>query len=283
MMSTSSRISIIMTLLGVLACACGSLAQEPPTPTPSEIQVPVPNAPSRRVTAPCIQPEPMVRMQDYTGPLKKTVGFFTGPLERKSVHPPDYKPGTVLCSLKVKDKFWLFVRDSFDPGTFLVAGFNAGISQAQNQDPSFGQGMAGYGKRFGASFADEASFRFFKDFAYPSIFREDPRYYRVLHASGGKRFLEAIGHTVVAHHDNNKHMFNYSEWLGTISAVSLSNMYHPGNQHGFASSARAVGYSVLSDMGFDLLREFWPEISHTFNLPFRQEPAIEIDTNPAIK
>jgi hypothetical protein len=231
-----------------------------------------------------MQRQPTVRLQDYEGPLKKTVGLFTGQLERKSVHPPHYKPGVVLCSLELKDKFFLFVRGSFDPGTFLNSGFNAGLNQAENQDPTFGQGAAGYGKRFSASFADQASFRFFKDFAYPSIFYEDPRYYRLIHGSGGKRFLHAIEHAFVAHRDNGNRMFNFSEWLGTASAVSLSNMYHPGNQRGFLPSARGVSYSVLSDMGFDVLREFWPEISHKFKLPFRDEPATEnIDSNPAIK
>jgi hypothetical protein len=26
---------------------------------------------------------------------------------------------------------------------------------------------------------------------------------------------------------------------------------------------------VLQDMGFDVLREFWPELARKFNLPFR--------------
>jgi hypothetical protein len=235
-------------------------------------------------TGPCVEPEPMVRLGDYNGPLKKTVGLFTQQLERKSVHPPHYKPGAVLCSLELKDKFLLFVRDSYDPVIFLNSGFNAGLDQADNEDPSFGQGMAGYGKRFAADYADQASFRFFKDFMYPAIFDEDPRYYRMAHGNGGKRFLHAIEHAFVAHRDNGNRMFNISEWLGTASAVSLGNMYHPGNQRGFVPSASGVGYDVLSDMGFDVLREFWPEISREFKLPFRAEPAPEaIDSNTAVQ
>jgi hypothetical protein len=226
----------------------------------------------------------MPRLQDYNGPFQKTVAFFAGPLERKSVHPPRYKPGAVLCSLELKDKFFLFVRDSFDPGTFVIAGFFAGINQAQDQDPSFGQGAAGYGKRFGVSYADQASFRFFKDFAYPSLFNEDPRYYRLAQGSGEKRFLHALEHAFVAYRDNGNRMFNFSEWLGTTSAISLSNFYHPGNQRGFGPSAQAVGIIVLSDMGFDVLREFWPEISRKFKLPFRAEPVREDhNLSPAIK
>ena len=270
----------------VLAWAGTSCAQETPALKPPAQSVPLQDGTLNIVALPCVQPQPMVRLQDYNGPLQKTVGLFTQQLERKSVHPMRYKPGLKLCSLVLKDKFFLFVRDSFDPVIFLIAGFNAGISQADNNDSAFGQGAAGYGKRFGASFTDQATSMFFKDFAYPTIFNEDPRYYRLAHASSKKRFLHAIEHVVVAHNDNGNRMFNFSEWLGTASAISLSNVYHPGNERGFAPSAEALGFSVLSDMGFDTLREFWPEIAHKFKLPFRVEPEPTteyIDLNPAIK
>src|SRR5713226_6478678 len=66
-------------------------------------------------TAECVEPPPMVRWQDYDGPLKKTVGAFAGRLERKAAHTPHYKPGAVLCSFAPKDKFILFVQDTIDP------------------------------------------------------------------------------------------------------------------------------------------------------------------------
>jgi hypothetical protein len=214
----------------------------------------------------------MVRIQDYNGPFEKAIGFFSGNLERKTVHSPHYKPGVLLCSLGIKDKFILFLRDSYDPATMFSVAINAGLSQADDGDPTFGQGMSGYGKRFAASYADEASGRFFKDFMYPSIFHEDPRYYRLAHGRTGKRFLHVAEHLVVAHRDNGDRMFNFSEWLGTSSGVMLSNLYHPGNKRGFAPAAENVGISFASDVGFDTLREFWPEISRKLKLPFREAP-----------
>ena len=278
---TRFRISAGMALLAVLAWIGTSCAQESPAPKPSTQTVPSQNGPVTSAAPPCVQPAPMVRPEDYNGPFKKVVGFFAGPMERKSVHPPHYKPGVVLCSLDLKDKFILFVRDSYDPGTFVTAGFSAGISQAENDDPTFGQGGAGYGKRFGTAYLDQVSLRFFKEFAYPSLFGEDPRYYRLAHGSGGKRFLHAIDHAFVAYRDNGNRMFNFSEWVGTASAASLSNIYHPGNERGFVPTAENVGISVGSDMGFDVLREFWPEIIRKFKLPFNAEP--EENNGPAIK
>jgi preprotein translocase subunit SecA len=93
-----------------------------------------------------------------------------------------------------------------------------------------------------------------------------------------------LEHAVVAHRDDGKRMFNLSEWLGTTSTVVVSNTYHADNQRGFAPAAQRVGYSILQDMGFDVLREFWPEISRKFKLPFRGEPErVSPDSNPATK
>jgi hypothetical protein len=228
----------------------------------------------KNAAVPCVEPPPIVSLKDYNGPFKKVVGVFGRALERKSVHPPHYMPGVKLCSLELKDKFVLFVQDSFDPVTFLSSGFGAGQDQASDRDPTFGQGVAGYGKRFAANFAGQASSKFFKDFAYPAIFSEDPRYYRLAHGTVKKRFLHAAEHLFVGYRVDGTHMPNYSEWLGTVSAVTLSNAYHPGNERGVGPAGRRVGYSVLQDMGFDVLREFWPEISRKLKLPFRGEPEV---------
>lgn len=95
---------------------------------------------TKDVAAPCLEPSPLLSWEDYHGPFQKVVGAFARKLELKSVHPPRYKPGTALCSLDAKDKFSLFVRDTFDPISFFEAAFNAGLDQASNRDPTFGRG-----------------------------------------------------------------------------------------------------------------------------------------------
>ena len=285
-LGTRSVTSIKTVLFALLILSTTAHAQAPaqqPAPAP-QTQNPVQNAPTEVVVGtphgPCVQPAPTLRWEDYQGPFAKVVGIFSGKLEFRSVHAPQYKAGAVLCTLTVKDKFFFFLEDSVQPANFVVAGFNAGIGQAENDDPSYGQGGAGYGKRFGASLANQASGEFFKDFVYPTIFSEDPRYYRMAHGSTGKRFLHAVGHSVIAYHDKDgTKMFNFSEWLGTTSAVVLANTYHFDNRRGVGPAARRVSISVGSDAGFDVLREFWPEIARTFRLPFRgqgerSEPAL---------
>lgn len=243
-------------------------------------QPPPDSAPQKKASTAgnCLEPAPLLSWKDYQGPFQKVVGVFAGKLEIKAAHPPRYKPGTVLCSLKASDKFTLFVRDTIDPISFLEAGFNAGLDQASSRDPTFGQGAQGYGKRFGAEFAGQTTWRFFTDFAYPTIFSEDPRYYRLSQGSGRQRFFHALEHTFVGQRDSGKHMFNISQWLGTVTAVALNDVYHPGNERGLTPALRTSGYALATGMGFDVLREFWPDIAHKLRMPFRDtrdQPATE--------
>ena len=65
----------------------------------------------------------------------------------------------------------------------------AGVAQASNDDPTFGQGMEGYGRRYGAAFADQVSGEFWGTFFYPTLLQEDPRYYRKGHPPNQPRAL----------------------------------------------------------------------------------------------
>lgn len=217
----------------------------------------------------CLQPPPMVRWEDYKGPFDKVVGSFARKLERKSTHVPRFKPEAVLCSLEIKDKFMLFVQDTVDPISFLSSAYDSGLDQASNRDPTFGQGLKGYGRRFGATVADDTTYRFLGDFLYPTIFGEDPRYYRLGRGTARRRLFHAMEHSVIAHRDSGTRMFNFSEWFTLTTSVAVSNTYHPGNSRGVGAAAQAVLIGVGWDMGFDVLREFWPDIARKLRMPFR--------------
>jgi hypothetical protein len=268
----AATLFLLVVLLG-----CGAAFAQSPPPGAPKIPAPppppaLPASPASSVPpAPCIQPAPMVRWQDYQGPLARTVGFFGQKLEVKSAHGAIYKPGFVLCTLTAKEKAKLFVADFTNPVTFIVAGFNAGISQAQNGDPRYGQEFGGYAKRFGANVADQASAAFFKDLVYPTVFSQDPRYYRLGRGGAGRRVVHALGHVFVAHGTNGSPMFNYTEWIGTATTVALGSTYHGYNEHGVAPYAEGGAIGIANDAGFDVLREFWPDIVRKLKLPFRTQ------------
>jgi len=251
-------------------------AQEQRTPKDapsSQAASPIPSGfkelTSKNLGAPCLEPDKLPGMSEYDGPMKKTVGMFAHALERQSVYShPDYQ-GAMLCDFGAKDKFKVFLEGSIEPILLLTAAFDAGVDQATNRDPTFGLGASGYAKRLAADYTDWESGRFFKGFFYPVIFHEDPRYYRLGQGPTGRRLRHAVQHSVVAHHPDATHMFNYSEWLGSASSIALSNLYHPGNRLTTGEMASGMGFLVGLDAGFDVLREFWPEIARSMKLPFR--------------
>jgi len=211
----------------------------------------------------------MIRWQDYNGPFSKLVGTLAAKIDRPSVYIPNYKPGDVMCALAPKDKFVLFVQDTVNPFTLLNVAFNSALDQAEDSEKRFGQGWEGFGRREGANEASDATGRFFSEFLFPTMLSEDPRYYRLGRGGGRRRLLHALKHAFVAHSDSGGPMPNISEWAGTTSGVLLSDVYHPGTTHGPGSIASQVSWNVLQDSGFDVLREFWPEIARKFHVPFR--------------
>jgi hypothetical protein len=247
----------------LLLAGCSALAQ-----TSRQGKSP-PGAPTQEAQNPCIHPAPLVTVEDYTGPMRKLVLFVARKPEIKTVQRPGLAEG-IVCALRPGQKFHLFVRNTFEPITIVAAAFDAGIEQASDSDPTFGQGFEGYGKRLGTAALDRASSDFFHTFFFPVIFRQDPRYYRSGRGPGGARLGHALAHVFVAHSDSGKKMFNFSEWMGTAASSALGNTYHPGNRRGAGPASERIAVSIGTDMGFDVLREFWPEVIRKFKLPFRE-------------
>jgi hypothetical protein len=230
---------------------------------------------------PCARPAAVFDIDDYNGPFNKLVASITNKLEITTVHVSHqhHPQHPRVCSLTVREKFHLFVNDSFEPVTFLDAAWDAGWAQLGNNDPAFGQGMVGYGKRYGAALTDDFSDNFFNTFFYPALFRQDPRYFRVEHGPVTGRLFYAMRHVFVTRSDSGHLSFNFSEWCGTFSAKALSNLYHPGNERGFGTVAQRTGLNITTDMGWDVMKEFWPEITRKFHLPFRATPPAGVDEN----
>lgn len=206
------------------------------------------------------------------------VAYFSRKPEIRTVHP--YRHGLTVCALEASEKFHLFIQDSIEPTTFVGAALDSGFAQAGNDDPSLGQGTAGYAKRYGAALADSVSSGFFHTYLFPIVFRQDPRYYRRLEGSPGARLGHAVSHVFVAESDSGRKMFNFSQWVGTTASTTLSNTYHPTNSRGIGPVSRRVGVSIAGDMGFDVLREFWPEVVHKLKLPFKDRDHLAVHPDP---
>jgi hypothetical protein len=176
-------------------------------------------------------------------------------------------------------KFKIAARDSFDPGTFLLTGILAGIDQLSNSTPSYGQGMAGYGRYYGSTYGDFMIGNFMTEGVYPSLLRQDPRYFRRGTGSVWSRLGYAMGQIFVTHGDNRKTQFNLSEVGGNATAVALSNTYNPSNRTA-ADAAGKLGIQLGVDMAGNILKEFAPDLYRKLG---SKKPTSSNPAPPAVK
>jgi hypothetical protein len=172
-----------------------------------------------------------------------------------------------------KEKFAISAKGSFDPYEFTVVGIVAGIRQAENSSPAFGQGAEGYAKRYGAAFADQVDGNIMVGGVFPTILKIDPRYFQLGRGSYSHRFGYAISRIFVARTDSGGHMFNIPEFAGNGTAIAISNFYYPAADRGFSSSFSDWGTQMGLDAFGNELKEFWPDI-HRY-LQRRQERHLE--------
>jgi hypothetical protein len=176
---------------------------------------------------------------------------------------PNYRTSPSLfpyTPLTARQKFKVAAKDAFDPGTVVLAMLFAGEGQLTNSNPEFGQGMAGYGRYFGTSYADFVIGDFMTEAIFPSMLHQDPRYFRRGVGSGWSRFRYAAGQIFWTHTDSGGTQFNYSEILGNSTAVAISNAYYPGGRD-VADNVSKLGIQLGVDMASNVLKEFWPDVS----------------------
>jgi hypothetical protein len=167
-------------------------------------------------------------------------------------------------------KFRFAVRGTFDPVSMLGVGFGAGLEQATNAFPGYGQGAEGYAKRFAAKFADGRSSDFLTHAAFPALLHQDPRYYYQGSGSVKSRLAHAVGSAFFTRTDTGLTAPNYSYFLGDFSSAALSNLYYPRASRGAGLVFTNAAVGLAGRIGGNILREF--SRSLTTNVPDAAKP-----------
>jgi len=180
-----------------------------------------------------------------------------------------YVPDAV--PLTPKQKFELAWKTTIDPVTFVIVGATAGFEQGLNQFSGYGQGAQGYGKRYGAAYADTITGTFIGGAVLPSLMKQDPRYFYKGTGTTRSRILYAIANSVICKGDNGRWQFNYSSILGGLASGGISNAYYPPKDRGaglvFENEGIGIGGTAVSN----LIQEFLiPKL--TPNLPNHGQP-----------
>ncbi len=231
----SSRPFSASLLMAVLGCAAGlaqQTAQDPVKPSNQDVTAPAsPDAPvsvDKRIFGVL----PNYRTADGSLPF----------------HP-----------LTSKQKMTIAVKDSFDYPVYVLSGVFAGLAQLNNTDPSFGQGIKGFAKRYGASYGDQLIGNMLTEGIMPSLLHEDPRYFRRGTGPAGSRLKYALTRIFVTRTDSGGSRFNCSEVCGNAMATAISNAYHPDGRN-VGDNIQHWGTQLGTDMISNVLKEFWPDI-----------------------
>jgi hypothetical protein len=173
--------------------------------------------------------------------------------------------------LDTKQKFSLATRDTFDPISLIGVAATAGIEQANNSFAGYGQGAAGYGKRFAAAMGDVLIGGFLGEAVFPSIFHQDPRYFYQGSGSFKARLLHALSYAVIARSDTGHSMPDYSDLLGDLTAGALSNLYYPPANRGAGLLFTNFGISIAARGADNVLIEFFSK-RFTRHVPANGKP-----------
>jgi hypothetical protein len=162
--------------------------------------------------------------------------------------------------LSPRQKLQLFFKSETDPWPFGLALVVAGIGQAENTYPEWGQGVQGYAKRFGGAYADAFIGNFFGNAVLTSVLHEDPRYFQKGTGGFTKRFLWAAASTIWCRRDSGTWGPNYANVGGNLIGAAISRIYYPASQRTVGNTIED-GFTVSAEgiVGSEII-EFWPDI-----------------------
>jgi hypothetical protein len=220
---------ILLILYSCAALSPSLWAQQPPAPTPDPATAPVAN--------------------------DRVLGVL--PNFRSAEESDPFTP------LSVRRKFYIGYKDSTDYPIFFVSAALAGLGQMVDQHPQFGQGMEGYGKRLGGSVADQLVGNFLTEAVMPSLFRQDPRYFRRGHGSALSRTGYAASRVFVAKSDKGKWAFNFSEVSGNVISAAVGNAYYP-HERKLGDNLQRFYSQMATDAFSQILKEFWPDLKRKY-------------------
>ncbi len=160
--------------------------------------------------------------------------------------------------LSPKQKFELAWKTTIDPVNFAITGAVAGIQQANNDFDGYGQGAAGYARRYGAAYGNFLTGTYIGAAILPSLLKQDPRYFYKGTGSTRSRILYAIANAVICKGDDGHWQANYSNILGTLASGGISNLYYPAqNRNGAALTFENTLIGIGATAATNILQEFF--------------------------
>jgi len=157
------------------------------------------------------------------------------------------------------ERFRNYLSNVFGYEIILRATSSAGIQQANGTPKEWGGGANAYARRLGSRYGQHFVSGTFQ-YGISSVLHEDNRYFASGQTGTFQRIKYAIKSSVMARHDNGNQYFSFSRIGGTAAGAFISREWSPPSVRSPRHVAVNFGMSIGTGMGFNLFREFWPDL-----------------------
>ncbi len=166
-------------------------------------------------------------------------------------HPPGWKYN-----------FTVATHQAFDYSSFIFLGLTSLTAEAFNEHSALGKGIEGMGQYTWRGFLDKTDNTYLSAGLLPTLLREDTRYYAL--GAGHSIFIRplyTISQEAVARTYGGRKTPNIAGLLGKAATQYISRFYYPPSVGTVGALAEKFGYSVMRDVAFSSVREFYPDIA----------------------
>lgn len=176
------------------------------------------------------------------------------------------QPGGFAPPLTGIDKIKLSVVSRLsviEVGSTLIS---AGISQARDSRPHYGDDAGAFGERFGALALKHFSQALFSYGLFAAALHEDPRYYVLGRThSVGSRILYAAERLVVTRNDSGGSGVNFAKLAGLAAGNGITQAYYPQQDRGGTVFIESMGTSLYGTVINNEIHEFLGDLLRAFH------------------
>ena len=178
-------------------------------------------------------------------------------------HPPGWKYNFVVAT-----------RQATDYSSFIFLGITSLTAEGMNAHPALGKGVGGFYAYTWRGFLDKTDGTYLSAWLLPSLLHEDTRFYAMgAGHSIPMRALYVISRQAVAKTYGGRQTPNLAGLGGKVLTQVVSRTYYPSSATTFTVLATKFGYSVMRDIAFSSIREFYPDAAAHFIRKHREKMA----------
>jgi hypothetical protein len=192
-------------------------------------------------------------------------GLFGQPSSPEAASPTTIEPAPearpAYIPLTQRERNHAYIKRLISPEVLLRSATGAGFGQLRDFPPEWGEGAEGFGRRFASAYAEHLV-RETLLFGSSSALHEDNRYIPSSETRFGKRLKYALESSILARHDDGTQHFSFSKIGSYMGASLISRTWQPPSSGSLAYAGADFCVSMGVSAGFDVAREFLPDLFH---------------------